>query len=232
MAIIDDLRGILGEEAIAKIEGNTTLKSKLLRGDELTSLLDDGTVPPELKRTEPGAGLSLEDLTKTLNTSLGEFETRFTPKIDERIKAVTEPLVQKFTSELSAASARAAELADTMSTIRQEHRENFNEPFEAPKLNAWVKEQQEAGRNFGNVREAYEAWTHDRKWEAKLAAAREEGKRDVASSQHVPGVSSPAATGVRAKLRSFHAGTETGKTRTEILDEKLAALDARSTRVA
>ncbi len=232
MAIIDELRGILGEEAIAKIEGNSTLKTKLLRGDELTSLLDDGTIPVDLNRTQPAAGLSIEDLTKTLNTSLTEFETRLAPKLDERIKEYVDPLARQFTTALSAATVRAAELADTMSNIRQEHRETYNEPFDAPKLNAWIKEQQDAGRDFGNVREAYDAWTHDRKWEAKLAAAREEGKKDAASSHHVPGVSSPAATGVRAKLRSFHAGTQEGKTRTEILDEKLAALDARSSRVA
>ena len=230
MDLKDLFKGVLDDDAIAKIEANSTLRTRLQRGSEFVDLLDTGEVPPELPKS--GAGLSLTDLTNALKTSLTDFETRFTPKIDERVKAITEPLVEKFTSELAAASSRAAYLADTMGQIRHEHKETFGEAFDETKLNAWVKEQITGGRNFGNVREAYDAWTGPQRMEKQLAAAREEGKRDAMSGKAVPGVSSSPATGIREKLRAFHSGNNSGKTRTEVLDEKLAALDRRNQAVA
>lgn len=233
MAIIDELRGILGEEAIAKIEGNSTLKTKLTRGDELVGLLDDGKIPPELNST--GAGLTLDQLTAQLNTAFTGFETRFAPKIDERVKAVVDPLTAKFTEEIANARRDAANVgyvARELVRIENQHKQTFGEDFNESELNTWVKAQQDAGRTFSNVREAYDAWTGPKVMEKKIAEAREEGKRDAMSSRTVPGVSSPAATGVREKFRAFKNGSQSGQTRTDALDQKLAELDARTARIA
>ena len=230
MDLKDLFKGVLDDEAIAKIEANGALKTKLQRGDELVTLIDSGTVPPELNNNN-GGGLTLTDLTTQLNTAFAGFETRFTPKIDERVKSVVDPLVTKFTEEIANARRDAANsgyVARELVRIEHEHKETFGEPFEETKLNDWVKEQTTAGRSFSNVREAYNEWTRDRALEKKIQAAREEGKRDALSSQTVPGVSPAPATGVRAHLRAFHSGNNTGKTRTEVLDEKLAALDRKT----
>lgn len=228
MDIKDLFKGVLDDDAIAKIEASGTLKTRLTRGEELASLLD-----PNEPLTPPAAtgALTLADLTNTLKSSLTDFETRLTPKMDERIKAFTDPLVTQFKEELTNArkdAANAGYVARELVRIENEHEKTFSEKFDESKLNDWVKEQQTAGRQFGNVREAYNEWTRDKALEIKLANAREEGKRDAMSGKVVPGVSPAPATGVREKLRTFHTGNNSGKTRTEVLDEKLAALDRKS----
>jgi len=219
MAIIDELKGVLGEDAIAKIQA-AGLADKLVRGEELVTYLDDGRGIPESGSI---SGFTLEDLTKTLKTSFTDFETSLTPKFSEIAKEQAKAVVQ---AEGSAFLGRAIRMADDTMQIRNEHKQLFGEDLDLEALNKFVGD---SGRTFSSPKEAYKEWTRDRHTELEVERRAEEKAKEKSSSQSIPGVTPAAATGVRGALKAFgRAVNADGKTRAEVLNEKLSQLERAS----
>jgi hypothetical protein len=178
------------------------------------------TIPPS------NPGLSLEDLTKTLKSSLGEFETSFTPKISEIAKQQAEAVwAAKAKEAETGILAESTKWAHQMLQIENEHKSLFNEPLDLEKLNEFARA---TGRPITSPKAVYDEWVRDRKHEEELKRkdtkiAELETKN---SSRSVPGVTPGAATGIRAALKSFGKAVDAnGKTRAELLNEKLASLE-------
>jgi hypothetical protein len=224
MALIDDLAGILGVDAIEKIKASG-LNSRIERGDEVLSYLDKGELPPEPKTT--ASGLTLEDLTKTLKESFGSFETTFTPKISEIAKAQAEAVWTSKANEAQAGIlAESTKWAHQMSQIERAHEKDFNEPLDLDKLNEFAKN---TGRPITSPKAVYDEWTRDRRTELEIEKRATEKAKAQISSQSLPGVSPGSATGVRAALKSFGKAVDaSGKTRAEVLNEKLLQMERAS----
>lgn len=89
MALIDELTGILGSDAVQKIK-MAGLDTKIERGEQLAAYLDKGELPPDPLASNATGGLTLDQLTTTLKSSLTDFETTFTPKIETIAKTQAE----------------------------------------------------------------------------------------------------------------------------------------------
>ena len=222
--IFDDLKGILGEEAFAKIEGSP-LKARLERGDEVLSYLDKGELPPE--KNTVSSGLSLEDLTKTLKSSFSEFETSFTTKVDAIAEAKAKSLIDAKGNEFYGnILAQSTKWADEISDIKSDYRETFGEKLDLETMNKWAKDN---GKTITSPKAIYDEFTREKRTEKLIEQKAEEKYKAKLSSASVPGVSPASSTGVRAALRQFGKATDSsGKTKAEILNEKLASMERAS----
>lgn len=226
MALIDDLKGILGEEAIEKIKAGG-LDTRITRGDEVLNYLDDGKLPPEVKNTPPPSGLTLEDLTKTLKTSLTEFETSFATKMEATAEAKAKALIDAKSNEFySGVLAQSTKWADEISDIKLDHRETFGEKLDLEAMRTWAKEN---NKPIDSPKAIYDEFTREKRTEKMIEAKAEEKAKTIISARTVPGVSPASSTGVRAALKTFgKAVNAEGKTRAEVLNEKLASLERAS----
>ena len=223
MALIDDLEGILGKEAIEKIKAGG-LDARISRGDEVLSYLDDGKLPPETKTTPAVSGLSLEDLTKTLKTSFTEFETSFTSKVDAIAEAKAKSLIDAKSSEFySGVLAQSTKWADEISDIKSDYRETFGEKLDLETMRTWAKEN---NKSIDSPKAIYEEFTREKRTEKLIEQKAQEKANAIISSKSVPGVSPAQATGVRAALKTFgKAVNADGKTRAEVLNDKLRQME-------
>jgi len=235
MALVDDLEGILGAEAIAKLPAD--VRSRIQFGDELTDYYNGAVseepkppvvqqhpraavAPPAQQSNNLGAGL--DDIGKLLDSRISGLK-------DEIAKTVNET-IEKRGGELTG-TAIAVSLRNTRDLLRIENRyeKDFGETFDDNKLNEFVNQQAEKGVKYASITDAYEAWTAPRYTEKKIEEGVREGLKQQQSGQHLPGVSPQASRGPVAILQSRRAndgggGGETAVSRAgRALQERLNA---------
>lgn len=230
--IYDDLRDIIGEDAFAKIESNAAYKARIQRAAEVTDFLDRGEIPPDNNsgnnNTNNNTGaLTLEQLTSTLNNSFTSFETKFAPKVADIATKEAEKLLNAKAGEfLTNTLAQSTKWAHEISQIESQNQKLFGESVDLDKMNTWAKEHNLA---ITSPRQIWEAYTQEKRTELEIERRADEKAKAKISSNTVPGVSPAAATGVRAALRTFGKATDAnGRTRAEVLNEKLAELNRAS----
>jgi hypothetical protein len=228
MALIDELTGILGAEAVEKIK-TSGLDKKIERGEQLADYLDKGELPPDPAATA-GAGITLADLTTTLKTSLGEFESTFTPKIETIAKTQAEAVwAAKAAEAQPSILAESTRWAHQMSQIEQDYKNLTGETFDDAKLEELNTFAKASGKPITSPKAIYDEWVRDKRTEKEVERRAEELAQTKISSRTIPGVTPGAATGVRAALKTFgKAVNAEGKTRAEVLNEKLAVLERAS----
>jgi len=231
MALIDELTGILGADAIAKIK-TAGLDKKIERGEQLADYLDKGELPPEPVVAPKNGEITLESLTNTLKTSLSEFETSFTPKISTIAKEQAEAVFAAKAAEVQPTIlAESTRWAHQMSRIESEYKALTGESFDDAKLEELNQFAKASGKPITSPRAVYDEWIRETKHKLELKAKDDKIAKleTTTSSRTIPGVTPGAATGVRAALKQFgKAVNADGKTRAEVLEDKLAELSRAS----
>jgi hypothetical protein len=228
MALIDDLTGILGADAIEKIK-TAGLDKKIERGEQLADYLDKGELPPD-----PAAKptITLDDLTNTLKSFGTQLEGSLMPKFSEVAKTAAEEVWKTKAAQAEPAIlAESTRWAHQMSQIERDYQELTGEKFDDAKLEDLNKYAKDSGKPITSPKAVYDEWIRDKKHELELKARDEKiAKLETrTSSTSIPGVTPGAATGVRAALKTFgKAVNAEGKTRAEVLNEKLATLERAS----
>jgi hypothetical protein len=187
--------------------------------------LDNGEAPPANSQTS--SGLTLDDLTKTLKDSFSNFESTLAPRMNEiaeqRAKALIEQEGGRYRREIL---SEAMKMAHQTSQIEAQHRSLFGESLNLDELTKFANE---SGRNFASPTEAWNEWTREKRTELEVQRKVDEALKAKMSSQSIPGVTPGAATGARAALKQFgRAVNADGKTRAEVLNEKLAQMERAS----
>jgi hypothetical protein len=225
-SILDDLKGVLGDEAIAKIEANAALKTRVTRGDELRSYYDGDettttttattTTEPPPARKEPPAGTGGQYDLSAIERMLDAREA----KQKEFIKTEFEALAKARGDELVNNAVKiAVQRTDELSRIYAEHNANYGEAFDSTKFNEYLEANKDKG--FRSIRQAYDAWVApraldrevDRKVKEKLAAE---------SGKNIPGTTPAPAT--NSNIRHFMKRTGTGATAGETGTSRAAAM--------
>lgn len=227
MAILDDLKGILGDDAIAKIEANAALKAKISRGDELRGYYDgDEEVTPPARaaeepapaRREPPAAFDLGAIERMLDTKLGKVNEIVDARVDAAVKTRGDELVNN-------AVKIALQRSDELNRIYMEHQSNYGEAFDTTKFNEFLESNKDKG--FRSIRQGYDAYIApravEREVDTKVKAKLAEG-----SGRHVPGTTPPPST--NSNIRFFKqrsaAGDGTASTGAQraaaLLDKRLA----------
>lgn len=200
MALIDDLEGILGTEAAAKL--TPELRSKLEFGEQLTNYYDGVTeetpvrqparavVTPTAVATPPAAGLAagLSDIEAMFDRKLGNIDERIKTQIETAVKPLGQEL---FNNAVSVSMRNTRELIH----VETRHEKDFGEPLDEVKFNDFVNTAKTNGRSFSTVREAYDAYTGPRYTEKQIKDGVEEGLRQRSSGQNLPGSTPVSAKG-------------------------------------
>jgi hypothetical protein len=236
--LLDDLKGILSPEDFAKIEGNTTLKTRVSKaaelldwygGDEPTTTTTTTTEP--VRTTEP---------TRTVpNFDLSAIETMLDKKlgkVNELVDARVAEVVKQRGDELYN-SVRAGVRTDALQLVKiyTRHQEATGKSWddaEEVKFNDFLKANNEAvkagnGKQYRTLTEAYNDYIQPEVEERRINA--EVDKRTKATSgQHVPGTT--PAPSVNSNIMHFKkravAGDGTATTGAQraaaLLDKRLA----------
>lgn len=198
MALIDDLEGLLGADAAAKL--TPEMRSKLVFGEQLTNYYD-GVVeeapvrqparaaqPNVVADPPPAAGLSagLSDIEAMFDRKLGNIDERIKTQIETAVKPLGQEL---FNNAVSVSMRNTRELIH----VENRHEKDFGEALDETKFNDFVNNAKTNGRNFSTVREAYDAYTAPRYTEKQIKDGVEEGLRQRSSGQNLPG-STPVAS--------------------------------------
>lgn len=203
MAILDDLKGILGDEAIAKIEGNPALKMKLAKGEELYGYYagdDDTTASATATVTQPAAAAAashsqfdLGSIERMLDAKLGNMNKTIEDKIGEVVKTRGDELV-------NSAVKIALQRSDELNRIYMEHQSNYGESFNSEKFNEYLEQNKDKG--FRSIRQAYESYVQPRAMDREVDRRVDE-KLKKSSGGAVPGTT--PAPSVNSNIRHFKA---------------------------
>lgn len=211
MPVFEELEGLLGAEAVAKL--TPEMRTKLEFGEELTSYYNgDTTEQPKPKvaaraneaRTEPAANgnFDLAALDTLLEKRIGN--------IDEKIKAGVDAVVKERGNEIfNNATAAATNTMTEILRVGRKHRETFGEELDPDVLNVWATEQQKAGVKFTSVTDAYDKMTADKRVEKKVEDQVRERLKTRTSQEGVPGYTPPAANAPH-RILSMRGRTEGG----------------------
>lgn len=212
MAVFEELEGLLGAEAVAKL--TPEMRTKLEFGEELTSYYNgDTTEQPKPKvaarstepRTEPVASgnFDLDAIDKLLEKRVGN--------IDEKIKAGVDAVVKERGQEIfNNATAAATNTMTEVLRVSKRHREAFpGEELDADVLNTWATEQQKSGVKFTSVTDAWEKMTATKREDARVEATVRERLKTRTSQEGVPGYTPPAANAPH-RILSMRGRTEGG----------------------
>jgi len=242
MAILDELAGIIGAEAVAKIKADSKITTKLTEGERLYGFYTDDDTTTTTETTTPPVTTQTTDTTSAARSAvldLKAIEGLLDKKLgglDDRIKTATtatvEEIIKKRGAELTVnASSIALRNADELNRVYRRHEKDFGEDFDTAKFNEFVETEKKAGRGFASVTDAYEAWTKDRRTEKTIAAAKEEGKREALKERAdmmIPGVTPASArTPLGQLLNRGRDKDATGKTSVEKAASSLEARLAR-----
>lgn len=211
MPVFEELEGLLGAEAVAKL--TPEMRTKLEFGEELTSYYNgDTTEQPKPKvaaraneaRTEPAASgnFDLAALDTLLEKRIGNIDEKIKAGIEEGMKTKGAELFRNATSSAT----------DTMLgvlTVSQKHRKDFGEDFDPSTLNSWALEEQKKGRVFKNVEDAYDQMVAPKREEKRVADGIREGLKTRTSQEGVPGYTPPAANAPH-RILSMRGRTEGG----------------------
>lgn len=233
-SLLDDLKGILGDDAIAKIEANPALKSRVEKGSELVTMYfgdDDpdpvtppanrSNEPPPAPRSVPGAGLDLSAVERMLDTKLGSINTTIDTKLGELVNA-------RGTELLNNAVKIALQRSDELNRVYNRHSAEFGEVFDSVKFNEFLETPEAKAKNFQSVTQAYEAWVAPRLTQKAIDKGIEDGIK-AKSGSSVPGTTPAPSTNntitfFRKRGTAAEGGATTGAQRAAaILDQKLNA---------
>jgi hypothetical protein len=209
--ILDELKGVLDDATMAKIEANAALKTRITRGDELRSYYD-GDEPPVVAdpparvdppaRPNPPAGtggqFDLSAIERMLDTKLASINTTIEAKIGDVVKARGDELVNN-------AVKIAVQRTDELSRIYVEHNANYGEAFDSGKFNEFLEANKDKG--FRSIRQAYDAWVAPKATEREVDKRVKE-KLAAESGKNVPGTTPAPAT--NSNIRHFMKRTGTG----------------------
>ena len=207
MALLDDLEGILGKDAIDKIKADPRVSQRAIKADELLGYYDgdEPTAPPAkvepkvepVKVTSPGMDMAalLAGIDKSLDAKLGTIGKTIDDKIDAAVKTRGAELAGN-------ASSIALRNADELNRVYRRHEKDFGEDFDSTAFNTFVEDQKKNGRGFKSVTEAYEAMTADKRTDKTVEDRVREQLKTRASAQNVPGVTPPS---VKSPLGVFMA---------------------------
>lgn len=199
MAILDDLKGVLSPEDFAKIEGNTALRTKLTKGEELYSFYvgdDDLPAEPAAKPAATPAAksdLDLSGIERMLEAKLGDLNKTIDSRIGEMVKTRGDELVNN-------AVKIALQRTDELSRIYIEHQANFGESFDSAKFNEYLEANKDKG--FRSIRQAYDAYVAPQATEREVEK-RVQAKLKEESGRSVPGTTPPPS--VNSNIRHFKA---------------------------
>jgi len=211
MALLDDLEGILGKEAVEKIKADPRVSVRASKAEELLGYYDgdEPVVPvkvePKVEPTKvvssPGMDMAalLAGIDKSLDSKLGVIGKTIDDKIAEAVKTRGAELAGN-------ASSIALRNADELNRVYRRHEKDFGEDFDSTAFNTFVETQKKTGRNFNSVTEAYEAMTADKRNDKTVEERVREGLKAKASAQNVPGVTPPS---VKSPLGVFMARGKT-----------------------
>lgn len=231
-SLLDDLKGILGDDAIAKIEANPALKSRVEKGSELVTMYygDEETDPAPaparttdpapVPRSVPGAHLDLSAVERMLDTKLGTISTTIDTKLGEVIQKRGDELVNN-------AVKLSVQRTDQLLRLYSRATELTGKPLDSVAFNEFLEKDENKGK-FRSIEEAGEAFLAPVAKEKEIEA--EVTKRVAAKSgSNVPGTTPAPSTNntiafFRKRGTAAEGGATTGAQRAAaLLDQKLNA---------
>ncbi len=224
MAILDDLEGFLGAEAVATLKANPAAVEHLAKVDDVYGFYTgerDTPPAPAQRREAPPAVRSATD-SPDLSSILNELKTVTSTLggLDDRIKTTTNSIIEERGKQLiGAAMANSRELMK----IDNRNRAEFGTDLDDAALEAHAAAAAAVGRPFRTITDAYEDMTREARVNKTVDnRVREELKQR--NSGQVPGVSAPAATPMLSVLKG--GGRQPGDAGSKF-DAAAAALRAR-----
>jgi len=201
MAILDDLEGFLGADAVANLKANPQAAEYIAKVDDVYGFYTGERetppapaprreAPPAVRPATDGPDLaSILAKLDTVTTSLGG--------LDDRIKTTTNSIIEERGKQLiGAAMANSRELMK----IDNRNRAEFGTELDDAALEAHAAAAAASGRPFRTITDAYEDMTREARVNKTVdSRVREELK--TRNSGHVPGVSAPAATPMLSVLK-------------------------------
>ena len=231
-SILDDLKGILSAEDFAKLESNSTMRTRLARGEELLSYYESGEEPvvstgasdPVRTATPPPArGTDLQDIERMLDSRLGTLNQTIESKINDAVKARGDELYNNVRSGVRGDALQLVKIY----TRHQNATGKEWDDAEETKFNDFLKSNQTAltagtgGKPYRNLTEAYNDYISPVVTERTIED--EVAKRVKAQSgASVPGTTpSPSAN---SNVRFFKTRTVAGDGARETGASRAAAL--------
>ena len=239
-SILDDLKGILGDAAIAKLEADGALKARLTRGDELrgyydgdddpapvrTNAQDD---PAPVRRDVPNRDFDRSDIQKMIDKTITDLNAAFETKVAEAVQKRGDEL---YNNVRSGVRGDALQLVKIYTRHQQVTGQEWNDAEEV-KFNDFLKANNEAvakgaGKRYGTLTEAYNDYIQpvvterevDRRVDEKFKA--ESGKR-VPGTTPAPSVNSNIMHFKKRSLAPDGQGLTGAQKAAALLDAKLAA---------
>ena len=203
MAILDDLEGFLGADAVATLKANPQAAEYIAKVDDVygfyTGERETPPVPAPRREAPPTPTVRPATDNPDLSSILAKLNdvTTSLGGLDDRIKNTTNTLIEARGKELiGAAMANSRELMK----IDSRNRAEFGEELDDTKLEAHAAAAIAAGRPFRTITEAYEDMTREARVNKTVDNRVREELRQRNSGQ-VPGVSAPAATPMLSVLK-------------------------------
>ena len=246
-SVLDELKALLGDDAIKKLDSNPDLLSRIKEGGDDLYAYYHGEEAPVATQAPPAAaptttevkttpattpvvtaptvttptrddGPALRRIMEELSSLNKSLDTRFS---DFEKKVVTLDKVPEFRSQILASAIMTA---DDIMDIKASHKEEFGETFDRNKFNEFLETQKKANVIYPSIRAAYDAMVGEKRVEAKVAKAVAEAKKQMKSSAEVPGSgsSTSALSPVQTIIREAKKGTGEGKTNAQKAAERLA----------
>jgi hypothetical protein len=204
MALMDELEGIFGAEAIAKLPAEK--RADLEFNEELRKYYDGqidtapvrqparapvATTTPatttETTASTTGLSAGLDDIARLLDSRIGNLDERISTAIATAIKPEGDKLFNN-------SVARSVELSRELQRIDREHHDLTGEQFDDAKLNTFITEQG-GFTKFGSVRAAYDAFIAPVKQQKAIDTGIREGLKQRNSGASLPGVTPNGSKG-------------------------------------
>lgn len=233
-SILDDLKGILGDDAIAKIEGNPALKAKVDKAQELYGYYagEDDDPPPVRSQQDPPPArqqdppavrdnpFDLKSIERMLDTKLGTVNQTIETKLGEMVTARGNELVNN-------AVKISLQRADELNRIYARHQNDFNEPFDSAKFNEFLESDAGKAGGYKTITSAYEAWVGPRATEKevdrRVAAKLAERSGTGVGSTPGPSTSNKTIEIFRKRGTAAEGGATTGAQRAAAMLDRLAS---------
>jgi len=231
--ILEELKALLGEDAIKKIDGNETLSKRVKEASDLYTAFETSPEPTTTTTTtattttepvktaaatvttEPAKTLDLTPVLaklKGLEDTLGGLEKKFVG---------VDKLPEYRREMLADALYKTSELSD----LKADHRAEFSESLDIHKLDDFMKEQQKAGAVYPNLTAAYNQMVADRRMQKKIEQGVADGIKQKQSSTTVPAQTTVTAqTPMLELIGKAHEKKEGGQTAVQKAAEKLRAM--------
>lgn len=211
MPIFDELEGLLGAEAIAKLPAE--MRSKLEFGEELTSYYNGDTNEQPKPRTAARAETVTPPAATGAFADLASIETLFDKKfsvLPEMVKTQVDEAVKTRGNELFT-NAVATSMQNSRELIRIEsrHERDFGAPLNETEFDAFVTAERTKGKTFTSVSQAYDDFTRDKYNDKKIEDGVRERLKTRESQQGVPGFTPPSATAPH-RILAMRGKTEGG----------------------